>query len=188
MRTSHRLLLLSALVAASISCGDVVRDSRSPMFLVIDSLQGARSPTTTFSTIVFSDVLTIVTSGGTCSTTSPCPTIFGDNGQVTLRLSQKDVTGLAPTSNNDVTITSYHVAYRRADGRNTQGVDVPFAFDGAVTATVPSSGTATIGFELVRLTAKEEPPLVQLVTSGRSSRRWPTSRSSGKTASGTTCR
>ena len=32
----------------------------------------------------------------------------------------------APTTNNEVTINAYHVAYRRADGRNTPGVDVPY--------------------------------------------------------------
>ena len=53
-------------------------------------------------------------------------------------------------SNNEITITRYHVSYRRADGRNTQGVDVPYAFDGAATATVPATGNVSIGFELVR--------------------------------------
>jgi len=31
--------------------------------------------------------------------------------------------------------------------------------------TVPASGTATVGFELVRSIAKQESPLVQLITS-----------------------
>jgi hypothetical protein len=57
------------------------------------------------------------------------------------------------------------VSYRRADGRNTPGVDVPFGFDGAVTGTVPVGGTLTLSFVLVRNVAKEEPPLVQLVRS-----------------------
>jgi hypothetical protein len=97
-----------------------------------------------------------------CTPTAPCPTIFNDVGHVTLRLVPKNITGLAPTTNNDVIISSYHVAYRRADGHNVQGVDVPFAFDGAVTVTVPVSGTSTVGFEIVRHSAKEESPLVQL--------------------------
>ena len=166
MRTAHRLLLLAALTVAGVSCGDVVRDSRGPVYIVIDSLQAARSPGTTFSTFLLSDVLTLVTSGGTCSTVNPCPTYFNDVGQVTMHLAPKDITALAPSSNNQVTIKSYHVAYTRADGNNTQGVGVPYAFDGAVTATLPVSGPVTIGFELVRNDAKIEPPLVQLVTTG----------------------
>jgi hypothetical protein len=65
-----------------------------------------------------------------------------------------------------VTITRVHVEYVRADGRNTPGVDVPYPFDGATTGTVPASGTVTLGFELVRNTAKMESPLVQLKSSG----------------------
>ena len=78
----------------------------------------------------------------------------------------KDVTNpTLPTSNNDVTITRYHVSYRRADGHNTPGVDVPFAFDGAVTVTIAGTTPTTVGFELVRVVAKQESPLVQLLTS-----------------------
>jgi hypothetical protein len=168
MRTAHRRLGLAALVAASVSCGDVVRQGRSPMYLVIDTLTAAKSPGTTFSTFLLSDVIFNVTSGGTCTTLAPCPTFFNDVGQVTLRLVPKDVTStVAPTTNNDVTITAYHVAYRRTDGRNTPGVDVPFPFDGAVTVTVAAGGNATISFEIVRSVAKEEPPLVQLISSAQ---------------------
>ena len=42
---------------------------------------------------------------------------------------------------------------------------MPFAFDGAVTGTIPAGGTLTLGFELVRNVAKQESPLVQLKTS-----------------------
>ena len=58
------------------------------------------------------------------------------------------------------------MVYRRADGRNTPGVDVPYAFDGAATGTVPLTGTMTLGFQMVRNQAKQEPPLVQLATNG----------------------
>jgi hypothetical protein len=65
-----------------------------------------------------------------------------------------------------VTITRYRVVYRRTDGRNVQGVDVPYAFDGGVTGTVPLGGTVTLSFELVRHVAKLEPPLAQLRSNG----------------------
>jgi hypothetical protein len=64
-----------------------------------------------------------------------------------------------------VTITRYHVSYRRSDGHNTEGLDVPFAWDGATTGTVPVGGQLTLPFELVRIVAKEESPLVNLVSS-----------------------
>jgi hypothetical protein len=57
-----------------------------------------------------------------------------------------------------VTFTRYRVAYRRADGRNTPGVDVPYPFDSAATFTVGEEDV-TVTFQLVRHTAKEEAPL-----------------------------
>ena len=42
-------------------------------------------------------------------------------------------------TNNFITVTRYHVEFRRTDGRNTPGVDVPYAFDGAGTVTVAES-------------------------------------------------
>ena len=168
MRNAHRLLGLAALVAGSISCGDVVREGRSPVFLVIDSLTAIRGGPTSGSgtTNLISDVITNVISPAPCTSTSPCPTIFGDTGSVTLRAPLKNaVTGLAPTTNNEVTINRYHVEYIRADGRNTPGVDVPFAFDGAATGTVAGGGSLALGFELVRNVAKQESPLAQLRSS-----------------------
>jgi hypothetical protein len=141
------------------------------MFLIMDALQGSRGgpqPGTPASTLI-SDVITNVTSPAPCSTATPCPTIFSDSGSVTLRLAPRNITtATGPTSNNDVTINRFHVEYIRADGRNVPGVDVPFAFDGAVTATVPISGNVTFGFQLVRSTAKQEPPLIQLRSSANS--------------------
>jgi hypothetical protein len=55
------------------------------------------------------------------------------------------------------------VEYKRADGRNTPGVDVPYPWDGAVTGTVQIGGTLTLSFELVRHDAKSEAPLAALV-------------------------
>lgn len=160
---------VAGLVLVSASCGDVVRQGRAPVFLVIDLLQAARGGASgTFSETLQSDVLTLVTSPAPCSVTAPCPTIYSDSGQVTLRISPKDIgtpaAPAAPSTNNEVTIARYRVTYRRSDGRNAQGVDVPYAFDGASTGTVPVGGTLTLGFELVRHVAKQEPPLAQLVS------------------------
>jgi hypothetical protein len=169
MRISTRLIGLAALVAASVSCGDVSRQGSSPVYLVIDSLQGIRGGATagTPSGFLLSDVITNVTAPDPCSTATPCPTVFDDTGSVILRAPLKDTgatAALAPTTNNEVTINRVHVEYVRADGRNTPGVDVPYAFDGAVTGTIGAGGTVTLAFELVRHAAKQESPLIQLRT------------------------
>ena len=149
-----------ALVAcAAASCGDVVRSSRSPVMLVVNSLTGGTGSTVS----VISDVVRNVTSPAPCTAALPCPTVFNDMATASLAVVMKDVT-VAPTTNNSVTITRYRVEYRRADGRNQPGAEVPFPFDGAVTATISPGSPGAISFELVRHVAKGESPLVELVS------------------------
>jgi hypothetical protein len=140
-----KLLVVVSLIAASSACGEFTREGRSPVVLVVDSLfvnddQGTLN----------SDVLT---KGST----------LNDMAEVEMRVILKDpgAPGVTvnPTLLNAVTITRYRVEYRRTDGRSVQGVDVPYAFDSAMTITVPSDGTGTTTFQLVRHSAKEESPL-----------------------------
>ena len=167
--TAVRILLVAALAVVGTSCGDVVRTGRSPVYLVIQSLTATRGAASggTASGFLLSDVVTNVTAPAPCSAASPCPRIFSDTGSVSLRLNLKDITGVvtSPSSNNEVTINRYRVAFRRADGRNTPGVDVPYGFDGGVTGTVGAGASLGLGFELVRHVAKQESPLVQLASS-----------------------
>jgi hypothetical protein len=170
MRSIHRTLGIAALVAATTSCGDVIRNGRSPSYLVIDSLNGIQGKTSvgTPSATLTSDVITNVISPAPCTPQTPCPTVFADSGQAAIHIALKDAgTGASapsPVEINAITIDRVHVDYVRTDGRNTQGVDVPYSFDGAVTVTVTGSAT-TFGFPLVRIVAKEESPLVQLKNS-----------------------
>jgi hypothetical protein len=169
MRNPKRFLAAIALGATATSCGDVVRNGRAPSYLVVDSIRGVRGAATvaTPASTLISDVITNVISPAPCSAETPCPTIFGDSGEATMHIALKDpgtsTAPSSPTEVNAITITRYHVDYIRADGRNTPGLDVPYGFDGAVTVTV--SGTTTFGFQLVRVAAKEETPLVQLKVS-----------------------
>jgi len=165
MRRLKHFVALGAVVAAATSCGDVVRSSKSPVLLQVQSLEALKGGPTTSqaSGFLLSDVITIVTAPPPCSAQSPCATTFDDSGQATLTIVPKDIT-IQPTSNNYVTVNRVHIKYTRADGRNVQGVDVPYEFDGAVTVQV--TGNAQVGFELVRHAAKEEPPLVNLISSG----------------------
>jgi hypothetical protein len=160
LRTIGRAIGLGLCVLLCGSCGTVVREGRAASYLVIDSLtasSGAQPGST--GNVLQSDVITNVKvpGGGTA------PTVLEDNGQATLRFSMKDVTSpTGPTTNNEITLTGYHVAFTRADGRNTPGVDVPYAFDGALTGTIKMELTLTVNFVLVRAQAKLESPLAAL--------------------------
>ena len=166
----HRITLAAVATAAVVSsaCGDLVTQGRSPAQLMIVGVEvasGARPDD--LSSTLLSDVITNVTQtvGGQQVSV---PTIFNDLGVATFALVLKDqgdpASPAAPSALNQITITRYRVVYRRTDGRSTQGVDVPFAFDSAVTLTVPADGTASTGFQLVRHTAKQEAPLAALGT------------------------
>jgi hypothetical protein len=160
------VLAVTATVGAAAGCGQVARTGRSPVMLVITSLEAASGATpATFGGTLDSDVITNVTRT-VGSTQVQEPTVFSDAARVTLRLALKDpgtpTAANSPSSLNQVTITRYQVVYRRSDGRNTAGVDVPYPFDSAITLTVPADGTATGNFELVRPSAKEEAPLAGL--------------------------
>ena len=89
--------------------------------------------------------------------------IFEDNGRVALSIAMKDVTNpTGPSANNLITLNRYRVEYRRTDGRNTPGEDVPYAFEGAMGVTITDQATSVV-FTLVRAQAKLEKPLVTLV-------------------------
>lgn len=164
-----RLLTLAAAVTVSASCGDLARQGRSPSFLIIDSLSGSSgADPSTFGSQLNSDVQTFVerTVNGQ---TVRVATIFNDLGRASIRAALKNPGSVdaptTPTAVNSVTITRYRVQFRRADGRNEPGRDVPYGFDGGVTATVGES-PAIISFDLVKHTNKEEPPLRNLIGAG----------------------
>jgi hypothetical protein len=168
--TFVRFVCGAALAVLASGCGDVARQGRGPSQIVIDALEAASGadPENVGNTLN-SDVITIV-ERQVGSETFQVPTVFNDLGQVTMSLILKNP-GTAenpttPSTINQVTFTRYRVTYRRADGRNQPGVDVPYDFDGAMTITVPPSGSVTGNFTLVRHTAKEEAPLRALTTNG----------------------
>jgi hypothetical protein len=168
---SVKCVALSALVALSVGCGEVSRQGKSPVQLVIRSLTAASGASSgeTGGTLQ-SDVIVMRTSPDPCKPETPCPTIVNDIGSVEMEIILKDHgspgLGVEPSPLNMVTINRYRVEYARADGRNVPGVDVPYPFDSGLTFTVPNDGRVTAGFQIVRHTAKEEAPLRALRFNG----------------------
>jgi hypothetical protein len=160
LRIISRTVALGLCALLCGSCSSVVRQGRGSSYLIIDSLSAASGAKPgDIGNLLQSDVITKVKDQAGNLT----DTFFEDNGIVTLRLAMKDVTSpLDPTTNNEITITNYHVKYTRADGRNTPGADVPYAFDGAVTGTVKADTALSVNFVLVRGQAKLEAPLAAL--------------------------
>jgi len=159
-----------ASTALAVGCGDVSQ-GQAPVQVVIDSLEAASGATpTSLGGVLLSDVETLETSPDPCTALDPCPTIYNDVASVQMRLRSRDPgspgIGANPSALNSVTINRYHVRYVRSDGRNTEGVDVPRAFDSALTFTIGPDSQATAGFQIVRQSAKLEAPLRALATNG----------------------
>jgi len=154
------LAIIVSVGLASASCGDLTRQGTASSYLIVKALDGASGAEPgTFGGTLASDVVTVVETSAT---------IFNDLGRVQFSLGMKDPgtaeTPTSPTQANWITVDQYHVEFKRSDGRKEQGVDVPYAFDSAVTATV--SGDTTIPFTLVRQQAKQEAPLRALAANG----------------------
>jgi hypothetical protein len=173
MRASYRPAIAGmaavALLAGTVSCGDVVRQGKAPVIVVVDTMEAASGAEPgNMGGFLLSDVQTLV-SQTVDGESVRVPVIFNDVAQATMRLIPKDAgTGavnLNPTPWNAVTINRYRITFLRADGRNTPGVDVPFAIDGAVTATLTPSPTV-VPFEIVRHQQKLEQPLRSLASFG----------------------
>jgi hypothetical protein len=148
---------LALATAGAGACGSsTVREGTGSSYLIINALEGASGAEDSpiFSPSLGSDVRT---GGGWVE----------DLGRVRMTIAMKDVTNPnSPTTNNSITVNRYRVSFRRSDGRNTQGVDVPYAFDGAVTFTVHPDEVIIAPFVLVRVQSKLEAPLMALTGLG----------------------
>ena len=158
VRTELSVLTVALTAAlAGASCGEVARTGQSPVMLVILQLSAAAGGGSTFTGFLLSDVLTE-------------GSVTNDSGRASLALRLKNPGPIGapttPSTLNAVTLSRYRVRFERTDGRNTQGVDVPYAFDGGVTVTIPESGTADVVLDLVRHQSKSEPPLINLRSNG----------------------
>lgn len=157
MRTTliRRAVVLGFVLASAVGCSSTTREGRSPVYLTLLNLEAASgAEPDDLGNTLSSDVQT---DGG----------VFEDPGMVTMRVQYKDPTAGTVEPINFVTLTRYRVEYRRSDGRNTPGVDVPHDFDGAATTTIAGNPTQ-MAFVLVRAQAKLEPPLRNLRGGGGS--------------------
>jgi hypothetical protein len=132
----------------TVSCApDYVTGNSAPVNLYVAAVTNAEG-----GTVIASDVR-----GGTAD----APTVAADFAVVSVAVRNKNP--LAPTPNvaSAVIVDSYVVRYFRTDGRGVEGADVPYRITGNLTVgvDVKDSGTDDIPIEIVRIQAKNEPPL-----------------------------
>jgi len=156
MRNLKKLLSLSLLLTAVFlidSCNPIEDDSKSSTLLIIDSILGQDADGTE-SNFLQSDVLKE-------------DTVFADVAVANVHAATLDPAPTMGTSQyNDITLTRYTVSYSRTDGKNTAGVDVPYPFEGSLSALVRVGSATSLNFVVVREVAKLELPLVRLADGG----------------------
>ena len=161
MSTPHLVRFAKGVLAATIcglsitSCADLARTGSGPSYLIMDAVQAAAGGgTATLSASLDSDVLV----NGIA---------FLDRGQASIRVEMKNaLSTTAPSPLSAITLNRYRVRFRRTDGQNREGIDVPFGFDGGTTVTIRAGSSGVVAFDLVRPQAKLEAPLRNLVGGG----------------------
>jgi len=144
---------------AGLLCGsctpDFATQDKSNVILRITNVTGSPGGDQDAGDVLFSDV---------------CCAIINDNATLTFTafLKNQNLTEINPIlpDNNveSVFLERYEVSYFRSDGRNTEGVDVPYRISGAMSGMIQATPAkpASVSIVVVRHQAKLEPPLRNL--------------------------
>jgi hypothetical protein len=137
------------------SCNPIENDSRSDTVLLVVKILGTDIDDNEVG-FLQSDVITVNPDTG-------AGTVSADSAKVTFTAGSLDPEPWLGTSQYfDIYVTHYVVTYSRSDGKNQEGVDVPYSFDGAISARVQIDSQTDVSFVVVRAVSKLEPPLVDM--------------------------
>jgi hypothetical protein len=156
LKTLLKILTVLPIILLYISCNPLSDDTRSGSMLIVEDMIGldmnGNEGNFIQSDVIFQDP------------EDPNNTaIYADSVVVSFRGRLLDPASLSgPSHYNDISVTRYVVTYNRADGRNTEGVDIPYSFEGNLSVVVPIDSTQDATFVIVREVAKLEPPLIGL--------------------------
>ena len=147
------LVILTAIFSL-FNCNPVEKDTKSASMLIVEDLTGT-DVEGNMSNFLQSDVIKLDSSTGQ-------GTVFADIARATFTARLLDPSATASSQYNSIQLTRYVVTYTRSDGKNKQGVDVPYSFEGSLSTLVEIGAHETVSFVIVRAVAKLEPPLVDL--------------------------
>lgn len=142
------LTLVLACAVLSFGCtADFATQSEADVILRIVKIIGLEGEEQEEGDVLFSDVTPV----------------FNDNARMNFEVVPKNPNLPDPGAFNDVFLERYEVRYIRSDGRNTEGVDVPYRFTGGMATLVRANGgDIPAVIMVVRHQAKLEPPLRNL--------------------------
>lgn len=151
------LLILAVLPAILMlsACNPLEDDSKSSSFIIVESIIGTDLSGKAAS-FLQSDVVLANS------------TVVADVATATLQASLLDPAPiLKPSQYNDIILDRYIVSYSRVDGKNRQGVDVPYSFEASLSQILKIGTSTSFSFVVVREVAKLESPLIDLALQNR---------------------
>lgn len=158
MKKLKNVLKITVILTAMyflVSCNPISDDTQSSSLLIILTLTGTDIEDNDVN-FLQSDVVQIDTDTGESFVT-------GDTATVTFTAKLLDPNSeLTPSQYNDIQVTHYSIQYFRTDGKNTEGVDIPYSYTGSLSALVTIDSTVQVAFIIVREVAKLETPLIEL--------------------------
>jgi len=159
MKNWLKILVIVPAIFLLFSCNPIEDDSRSDSILLVVRITGTDVEDNEVD-FLQSDVIVIDPDTGN-------GTVAADAAKVTFAAESLDPEPMLGSSHYfDIFVTHYVVTYSRSDGKNQEGVDIPYAFDGSLSARVQLDGQTEASIVVVRAVSKLEPPLINL-TAGR---------------------
>jgi hypothetical protein len=150
-----KILVIVPAIFLLFSCNPIEDDSRSNSILLVVKISGTDAEENE-ADFLQSDVVVINPDANTS-------TVTADAAVVTFSAESLDPEPWLGTSHYyDIFVTNYVVSYTRSDGKNQEGIDVPYSFDGTLTSQVQIGSQIDVSFIVVRAVSKLEPPLVNL--------------------------
>jgi hypothetical protein len=157
MKNWLKILVIVPAFFLLFSCNPLENDSRSDSVLLVVKVLGTDIEDNEVD-FLQSDVVMINSDTGAA-------TVAADAAKATFTAGSLDPEPWLGTSQySDIFLTHYVVTYSRSDGKNQEGIDIPYSFDGSMTARVQVDTQTEVSFVVVRAVSKLEPPLINLAT------------------------
>lgn len=138
-----------------LSCNSVVKNTQSDTMLIVTNITGKDIEDNDVN-FLQSDVVQVDPDTSQLYVTA-------DSATATLTAKSLEPEPAMGTSTySNILVNSYTVSYTRSDGKNREGIDVPYSFSGSLSVLVEIDATVTVPFIIVRESAKLEPPLINL--------------------------
>ena len=152
-----KILVIVSAVFLLFSCNPIENDSRSDSVLLVVRITGTDIEDNEADFLQSDVIVTDPETGG--------GTVAADAATVTFTAQPLDPEPWLGTSQYfDLFVTHYVVSYSRSDGKSQEGIDIPYSFDGSLSARVQVDTQTDVNFVIVRAVSKLEPPLVNLAT------------------------